>query len=98
MALKNLNIDLKDARGEAITNEKGNQLTARKAIVQALERINLPHFTPEQKNNFWEFAVRIEKSDGEPDFIPEDLAKIKEVVGLFWQPFIVGPVFVLLNS
>ncbi len=53
--------------------------------------------TGEEKLNAWTLAKRLQEED-QPDLKVEEVAKLKERVGLCYSPAIVGPAYQILDG
>jgi hypothetical protein len=76
-------------------------LTAKSIIVNILSAgtpAEQPPPSGEEKAKRWVLATTLQATAGEQDLTAEEVVMIKKVVGLaYQQPFIVGPIFNLLD-
>jgi len=95
--VKNLNVKVVDLDGVAVT-EAGKELTVGDCAVKALLAQTKQDQSPEDKMQCYELAKKIKSVPIACDLKSEEITKIKEKIGAYFIPVVVGFCFTELEK
>lgn len=90
-----------DLAGKVLKNQAGVDFLLEEACTTALLGVNPDErgVSGAEKAARFKLAVRITNAGGEPlDLTPEEVVKLKDVVGAIWPPAVVGPAYEMLDG
>lgn len=93
----NLTRRMKTATGQDLVVENDKPATLRDVAVIALRKYVAPNMPPEERDRRGKIARRI-ATVKEIDLPVEDVARIKDSIGWFWQPEVVTPAWEALEG
>lgn len=93
-----LNHILSDLDGNSLRDERG-ELTVGKVAIQALigQHRNDENMSADKKVALYELMCKV-KSEPDNDFTVEEIAALKERIGLLFTPIVVGQCFKVLDQ
>jgi hypothetical protein len=95
---KNFKVEIKDIKGEVIKNDKGQPTLYKDMIVDALLAIYQGEQSLDGVAKLQRYKLAIKVQNDEEEFAVEDITLIKNLVGKYATPLVVGQIYEFIES